>query len=183
MALTTLAAVKQYLQIEQSDTSADLLLQRMIDAASATIENYCSRTFLSASYTEVFDGNGNRKMALSNFPVINVSSVVVNGQSIPLRSTPTGVGYTFNDITVKLVGYRFDDGMDNVAITYTAGLAIVPADVDIACCEMVAIRFKTLDRIGVTSKSLAGESISFTTSDFSDPVKRVLDQYKALHLS
>ncbi|MEN9885529.1 MAG: hypothetical protein RL758_107 [Pseudomonadota bacterium] len=181
MALTTLAKLKQYGHVESFED--DTLLLRMIEAASANIETYCSRTFLSANYTEVRDGNGNRRMSVSNFPMTAVSSVTINDQPIPLRTTALGNGYTFDDITVKLSGYRFDEGMNNVVIAYTAGLVDVPQDVDLACCEMVMLRYKTLDRIGVSSKSLAGESITFTNDDFSDSVRRVLDQYKTLHLS
>ena len=176
MALTTLAKVKQYGQIESFEH--DLLLTRMIDAASATIERYCGRTFLQASYIETRDGTGQRRMTLRNVPVTNVVSVTVNGRDIPERPSATGQGFTFDQYGVKLTGYDFTDGYDNVAISYTAGYAEVPDDVDMACCELVALRYKTLDRLGVSSKSLAGESISFSQGDFSEPVKRALEQYR-----
>lgn len=176
MALTTLAKVKQYGQIESFEH--DLLLQRMIDAASATIEKYCGRTFLQANYTESKDGSGQRRMTVRNIPVTAVASVTVNDKPIPARQSATGQGFTFDEYGVKLTGYDFADGYDNVVISYTAGFAEVPADVDMACCELVSLRYKTLDRLGVSSKSLAGESISFNMGDFSDPVRRALDQYR-----
>lgn len=176
MALTTLAKVKQFGQIESFED--DLLLVRMIDAASAAIEQYCSRQFESQSYSEVLDGTGQRKMTLRNVPVTAVASVAVNGRAIPARPAVTAQGFTFDQYGVRLVGYTFEAGASNVEITYTAGFAAVPADVDMACCEMVALRYKMLDRLGVSSKTLAGESISFSTTDFSEPVRRVLDQYR-----
>lgn len=175
MALTTLAKVKQYGQITEFES--DTLLVRMIEAASAAIENYCSRTFLAAQYTEVRDGTGQRKLTMRHFPVTNVSSVSINGQVIPARLSPLNNGYTHDDYTLKLSGYLFDEGMDNVVVVYTAGLATVPEDVQSACAEMVMLRYKSRDRIGVSSKSLAGETISFTADDFPDYVTRVLDQY------
>lgn len=178
MALTTLANVKQYLQMEPSDTSADALLQRMIDAASATIERYCGRTFLQSNYIDVLHGTGHRRVALRNIPVTAVASVTVNDKPIPARQGAMGQGFTFDKHCVSLTGYSFTDGYDNVEISYTAGFAEVPDDVDMACCELVSLRYKTLDRLGVTSKSLAGESISFNMGDFSEPVKRALEQYR-----
>lgn len=178
MALTTLANVKEYLQINPLDTYADNLLKRMIDAASVTIERFCGRTFLQATYNEVIDGTGQRKMPLRNVPVSAVASVTINGQPVPARPAVTGNGFTFDKYGVRLTGYAFTIGLDNVAITYTAGFAAVPDDVDMACCELVSLRYKTIDRLGVTSKSLAGESISFNTGDFSDPVRRTLEQYR-----
>lgn len=178
MALTTLANVKQYLGIEPGDTSADALLERMINAASATIERYCGRTFLQATYTDVMHGTGQRRMSLRNIPVTAVTSVTVGGRAIQPRQSETGQGFTFDKYCVSLTGHSFADGYDNVVISYTAGFAEVPADVDMACCELVSLRYKTLDRLGVTSKSLAGESISFNMGDFTEPVRRALDQYR-----
>lgn len=176
MALTTLAKVKQFGKIESFED--DLLLTRMIDAASATIELFCGRTFVSQSYTETKDGTGQRKMTLRNVPVTAVASVTVNGQPISARPEVQGNGYTFDAYGVRLTGYAFTVGLDNVRVVYTAGFAAVPPDVDMACCELVTLRYKTLDRLGVSSKSLAGESISFNQGDFSDPVRRALDQYR-----
>lgn len=175
MALTTLAKVKQYGQITEFES--DTLLVRMIDAASTAIEQYCSRTFLSQQYTEVRDGTGQRKLSMRHFPVTDVTSVSINGKTIQRRTSPLGIGYTYDDLSIKLSGYTFDNGMDNVEVVYTAGLPAVPADVEIACAEMVMLRYKARDRIGVSSKSLAGEQITFTADDFPDYVTRVLDQY------
>jgi len=174
--LTTLAKVKQYGQIESVEY--DLLLIRMIEAATATIETYCGRKFETQTYTETMDGTGQRKMSLRNVPVTAVASVTIDGKSIPARPSATGNGFTFTQYDIRLTGYAFNLGFDNVQVEYTAGFADVPPDVDMAVCEMVSLRHKSLDRLGVTSKTLAGESISFGTSDFSDPVRRALDQYR-----
>lgn len=178
MALTTLENVKEYLQIDAEDTDADALLQRMIDAASVTIEKYCQRKFLQANYTEVKDGTGQPRMTVRNIPMTAVASVTVNDKPIPVRPSATGNGFVFDEYGVKLTGYTFTDGYQNVVIQYTAGFAAVPDDVDMACCELVGLRYKTIDRLGVSSKSLAGESISFNMGDFSDPVRRTLEQYR-----
>lgn len=176
--LTTLAKVKQYLGIATDDTSDDDLLTRLINAASMAIEVYCSRTFLSAAYTETRDGTGTRKMTMRNFPVTAVASVFVDGQAVPARLSPLSNGYTFDDLKVALTGYVFTSGMGNVTVTYTAGFASVPYDIEQACIEAVSLRYKAKDRLGVNSKSLAGESISFTNDDFPDYVTRVLRQYQ-----
>ena len=106
-----------------------------------------------------------------------MQSVSINGQAIPARTSPLGSGYTFDDLAIKLTGYTFDAGPDNVTVTYTGGLSAVPNDVELACCEVVMLRYKARDRMGVSSKGLAGETIHFTNDDFPDYVTRVLDQY------
>lgn len=179
-ALTTLAKLKQYGQV--SSFEDDTLLVRMIDAASAAIERYCSRVFALATYTEVRDGEGQRKLFMRRFPVTSVLSLTINGRSIPSRPSPLSPGYTFDDLTIRLTEYRFEEGIDNIVVSYTAGLAAVPADVEEACCEVVMRRYKQRDRIGVESKSLAGESISFDPDDFPAHIVRVLDRYRVVGL-
>ena len=176
MALTTVAKVKQFGQIESF--ADDLLLQRMIDSASEQIEQFCGRTFLSSSYVEVRDGTGQVKMTLRHAPVTAIASLAINGNTIPPRPTVNASGYTFDEFGLRLSGYEFTVGLSNVEVAYTAGFANIPADVDMACCEMVAMRYKRLDRLGVSSKSLAGESISFSQTDFNDAVRRTLNQYR-----
>lgn len=176
--MVTLEKVKQYGNVTEFES--DTLLVRMIAAASAAIENYCSRVFASALYTEVRNGTGNRSLSMIRFPITAVTGVRVNDQTIPLRTSATGNGYTFDEYSVRLSGYRFDEGYGNVEITYTAGLPDVPADIELACCEVVMLRYKSRDRMGVTSKSLAGETISFTNDDFPEYVTRVLNQYRSV---
>lgn len=180
MALTTLAKLKQYGGIEEFE--ADTLLLRMIDAASEFIESYCSRKFANEARTEVRDGTGTRKMAMRHYPITAVASVKINGLAVPARTSPLASGYTFDDYTIRLTGLEFDEGVDNVEITYTAGVTTVPAAVEQACCEMVMLRYKARDRIGVSSKSLAGETISFRSDDAPGYVLRSLDQYAMVGL-
>lgn len=61
---------------------------------------------------------------------------------------------------------------------FTQGLPEVPADVDFACCELVALRYKEKDRIGEISKNLAGQTVSYSQKDISDFGRSVIDQYK-----
>lgn len=179
MALTTLVKVKEYAG-DISDTSDDALLTRLIDSVTKDIEQYCSRTMASASYTDTMDGNGGRKMPLLQFPITAVVGVTINGQSIPVRTSPTSFGFTFSDSQVHLTGYTFDYGIDNVSIDYTAGYSTIPADLEQACIETVLLRYKSRDRVGITDKTLSGQRISFEGRSFSESVMNVLDNYKAV---
>jgi len=115
---------------------------------------------------------------LRNFPVLNVSSVSVDGVAIPLAQSSRQDGYQFNDIGVYLNGYTFTRGLQNVAIAYTAGYPEPPVDIKQAVTELVAMRFRERDRIGVSSKSIAGENMSFTVADMPDSVKTILHNYR-----
>ena len=71
--LTTLAKVKEYLQI--TDTDDDTFLTSLISNSSILIKSYCKRDFTSTSYTEYHNGNGTTELVLNNYPVISITSV------------------------------------------------------------------------------------------------------------
>ena len=113
--LTTLAAVKDWLGIDTSDS--DELLTRIIDAASQFALNYMNRGgFASQTFTENFRGNGKSSMLLRNWPVISVSSVGIGGSLVQASTLVQGglpsEGYTVSDArdapqSLELYGYHF----------------------------------------------------------------------------
>lgn len=176
--LTTLAKVKTWLGIASANTTDDALLTEMVSAYSEYIQTWLGRSILAASYTESRDGSGQTLMPFANYPVTAVSSVSVNGVTIPVAASVTGPGYRFTSTMLILNGYTFAPGYGNVQITYTAGYAAVPPELDRATCELVAMRYREKDRIGMTSKTLSGEIVSFITDDFSKSIKTILNNYK-----
>lgn len=72
-ALCDLEYVKDCLQV--SGSSEDSRLGQLILAASAGVERYCQRTFLSADYVELYSGNNTPRIALRKRPVTAVSEV------------------------------------------------------------------------------------------------------------
>lgn len=176
--LTTLARVKEWLNIKPADTSQDSLLNRMITAASAFVESWLNRTFAITAYSELLDGTGGRRMGLGNYPILTVTKVQVGTQLYSPAPAPGQLGYTFDKNAITLNQACFVRDKNNVVIEYTAGYASVPADIEQAVIEMIGLRFKEKDRIGVSSKTLAGETISFSQKDMSSSTKTLLTQYK-----
>jgi hypothetical protein len=78
--LITVEYAKTALQI--SGVTEDARLAVLVSAASAAVEKYCQRTFLSASYTEYYSGTNTQRLALRRRPVSAVTSVKLdsNGQ-------------------------------------------------------------------------------------------------------
>ena len=171
--LTTLATLEQWLGLA-SGNADEALLGRLITAASGFIENWCGRKFVSQAYTETRDGPGGSRLIFAHSPVTVVASVVVDDIAIP-AGTP---GYHFTDLMIDLSGYRFTAGRQNVALSYTAGYAVIPAELEQACIELCAFRYRELDRIGISSKGMAGESTSFVIKDVPDSVIAALVPYR-----
>jgi hypothetical protein len=192
--LTTLTNVKEYLAIDPGETSVDALLARLVSSESARFSNLSNNPITSASYTETVDGNGTRYYVPKNYPVLSVTSVTVDGNAIPARASVSDNGFALVQNRVELVGYMFTSsraaiyysvypsfsvsaGVGNVTIVYTAGYQTVPADVDQAVCEMVALKFRGRDRVGLMSQSVGGETLSYQTLTLPESVQSVIDNY------
>ena len=72
--LITLARAKQNIQAI-TDTSQDAPLATLITALSDAIEKYCRRDFTSRSYDELYNGGGDRRVLLRQYPIQSVQSV------------------------------------------------------------------------------------------------------------
>jgi hypothetical protein len=173
--LTSLANVKAWLSI-QTDTD-DVVLSRLISSASQYIQSWLNRLFASQTYTERRGGTGTDVMAFADYPVTAVTSVIVDGSTIPL-SNGISYGYLFDDKFLYFIGGRFGMSRMNVQLTYTAGYASVPLEIEQSCIELIGIRYKERQRIGENSKSIGGETVSFDVKDMPNSVKTILNNYR-----
>jgi hypothetical protein len=116
------------------------LVAQLITAVSRQILSTLSRpSILPAPFTEVLDWLPSRRFMLRNYPVLSVSSVVVDNTLIPALAspaevgvTPTSPGYGYflapwdglppgRPQTVEIDGYRALRSRNNVVIAYSAG--------------------------------------------------------------
>ncbi|HVI52917.1 MAG TPA: head-tail connector protein [Candidatus Sulfotelmatobacter sp.] len=179
--LTSLDRAKAWLGLTDPDqTEDDLLLSWLITAASAFIASWCGRDFASQGYIETRDGTGNVRMPFANSPVTAVASLLIDNRPIPPGDPVSAPGYYFTPSMLMLNGFSFSRGLGNVVITYTAGLPGIPPDLEQACIELVGLRFREKDRIGLTSKGLAGESTGFQQADMPASVQTVLQFHKRI---
>jgi hypothetical protein len=89
--LITLARGKQNIQ-SITDASQDALLSVLITAVSEAVEKYCRRTFVSRAFDELYNGTGDRRLLLRQYPVQSVQSV---------RYRPVTVLKTINNATAQ----------------------------------------------------------------------------------
>lgn len=174
--LSSLDQVKAWLSL--SNNTDDALLMRLIGAASAFIETYLGRSIACRDYREIINGNGKPILLLANYPVRAVTQVLVDGRSLPATTALGLPGYRFDDLSLFLAGEIFRRGHQNVEICYQAGYAQTPPDIEQACIELVALRYRERERIGHQSKSLAGETVSFFIGDMPASVKTLLAPYR-----
>lgn len=152
--------------------NADPLLARLVTAQSMLLETWLNRPINSRALSETHDGHGGRNLHLRAFPVSAVASVAVDGVA--------ATGYTFSSSGVLQLpdGQAFTRGQENVVVAYTAGYNPTPPDLAQACAELVALRFKERDRIGVTTQALAQGNTSFAREDFPPHILAILNDYR-----
>ena len=176
--LTTLDNVKNWLSPPLTTSGDDALLTRLITAASQFIETWLNRAIASQAYVETRDGNGGNRLVTAHSPITGVTSLTIDGEAIPIAPTPLAAGYIFSPTAIYLQGRRFTPGFQNVVLSYTAGYASTPPEIEQACIELVVLRYKERDRIGQVSKNLAGEVVAFTQKDMPADVQTLIDQYR-----
>jgi hypothetical protein len=145
--LTTVAALKAWLAIPATNTASDPALAQLVTAVSRMICAYLSRpSLLPRAYAERYDGQGNHRILLRNWPVLSIQNLMVWNQVIaPANPPPTGgaqSGYLLSpwngappgsmqwlDIYSSLYESwvdttAYDRGQQSVSVDYTAGYAV-----------------------------------------------------------
>lgn len=193
--LTTLANAKSWLNIPASQTSEDTLLSRLVTAESLHFLLTINRANLNtASYAEKRNGSGGSVLLVRNYPLISVQGLTIDTVNVP--ASPDGVqpGYVFNDSSISLVGspyagaytggpsaylpsYAFNKGYGNIVVSYTAGYAQLPPEVEQAVIELVALRYRERGRIGLTSEHMGAQTTSYLVKDLPASIQSVISQY------
>jgi hypothetical protein len=133
--LVTLAELKRWLLVTSSDDD-DVLTGLITDTSRAVASLLARPSLLPLVGTDVFDGTGQSALMLRRWPVISIASCTVGGVVYGPASAP-GVGGAPGFVLdsadpappgrmqrLALRGARFVPGVQNVAVTYTAGYGI-----------------------------------------------------------
>lgn len=168
--LTTLEAAKQYLRIAQNKD--DELLTRLITACTHFIETYCGRSLMAKDHQEVFSGRSLGYHMCKNGPVI---SATAKGDGKDLA-----IGLSNGFMVTLDKGASFPQGFYNCILTYRAGYEVPPPDLEQACLELVGIKYKTIEHLDVSQKSMQGETVSYIVKDMPDYVKVILKPYRKM---
>jgi hypothetical protein len=178
------------------------LIQRLITSASTAIQGWLgydvqSGSMLAATaYSEkldaVTDGMGWRDqyiyaITVSWPPILSVSSVMLDSVVVPSGGDPVKTpGYFIDSNAAKarqifVNGYRpWVRGIRNVSVSYVGGYAAIPYEVEQACLETIGLRYREIERIGVRSKSLAGETVSYIVNELSPSAMAQLQPYRRI---
>lgn len=125
--VVSLSDAKAHLNIPASRTGDDEELRSFIEATTAVVERFAGAV-LRASHTQTFDG-GREAVVLAHTPILSVASAAESGAVV----APSGYSLDGDSgvLTRMAGGYRsrWLPGTGNVAVTYTAGRQVIPANV------------------------------------------------------
>lgn len=161
-------------------------LQQLVTAISQAAATYCATNFIQATYTETCNGTGTGMLLPHNQPITAVASISVCGHALSPGVGGGQSGFVFDTECLYLLGgARFPRDLQNVVVVYTAGftnlaasVCTIPYDLRQAVVEAVADRFKRRQNIGIVSKTIAGETITYSAKDFPQSSKFIFNLYQ-----
>lgn len=172
--LVTIEQVRDWVLNDLADSSKDLVLTLIADAASERLERDTARIFRSRAVTDRHIGDGaGSVLYLKRYPIISITSFTTDG--VAVDATRYYVDAERGRIVLKN-GAVFGDNAD-LAITYTAGYAAadLPSDAVEVCLHLCkrAYQLKTKGGQSFQSVSMGGHSFMMRDTLPSDIVKAI----------
>jgi uncharacterized phiE125 gp8 family phage protein len=165
--LTTLARVKEYLQLSSTNSTWNDILNSLITQCSKAIDKYCQRVFISTgSVTEFYDGKRQRELVLRKHPVVSVTSVHDDYARVFPASTLVNSADYYVDTDRGIIKFdvTLSEGRGNIKVVYSAGytdIASLPPNVVLAANKLVAAVFNKRKDDGQQGASLGNVSYSY----------------------
>jgi len=186
MALDTnaLCTVNDITNFIGTDNTEDRdVFEGLINSISTLFESYCDRHFVSATYTEYYDGQDGQEVVYTReYPITSVSGLWDDTTWV----WGDGEKYAATDYRIATDGlsvglypsYSFYNSRGNIKITYVAGYSTIPADLKQACVNEVVRLYKRRNTIDVSAISMSDGSITVLSDDLMPTTKLVLAKYK-----
>lgn len=129
-ALTTAAKCLDYLGLSADKAT---IIDRLVDVATAKIERFCNRQFVSRSYTSWLDGSGDIYQFIPNYPIITLSRVCTQtrgAMSVTNDAAETALAYA--TVSASTTGLSLSYGGSASSLLYAdyATLTLLVAAVD-----------------------------------------------------
>jgi len=163
----TIDDVREFLQLDIDEESKIASCMRAIVAATAAIRNYCHQEIELSEDDEItLDCWGGQRLFLPQVPVVSVSSVVEDGDSLTAGSDED---YQLGQYGILYrVGKNWASGVQIVTAVYTHGYETIPDDVVDVCTRAASrafqagLRASEMDGVpGIVSTSLGDFAVSF----------------------
>ena len=174
-------------------TKDDNRINKLITSVSQLVKTYCGTTIVdhhSSDKVEEFSVSwGTNLVQLTESPFVSITSVQERASFADSYTTIPGTEYyvdnstdTVYRVTTSGSAKNWPTGPASVKITYKAGYATCPTDLELAVIDLVTYYLKDEHK---ARQTMQGASIQNSSSSsqrnnvaFPDHIKRVLDLYK-----
>lgn len=192
--LVAVADLKTYLAITSSTLDAKLTAVKA--DIEAMVKTYCGRDLLvpSTPYTEYYDGDGSQRLIVNQRPIISVTSIYLDpsslftaGTLVPNLNSGSPAELISNQRQlnagiIDLFSYAFYRGRRSVKITYSAGYATVPADlqraVKLICAK--AWKMQDLQMTGQISQQVGDKTVTYEPDTWPKEAAEILRLYRRI---
>lgn len=194
--LVSVADLKAFLAI--TSTSMDTKLTALKADIEAMVKTYCGRDLLvpSTDYTEYYDGDGSLQLIVNQRPVISVASIYIDpsclfesGTLVPNLNSGSPAelissARKLNSGIIELFSYAFLRGRRSVKITYSAGYATVPSDLQRAVKLIAAKAWKMQDlqMTGQISQQVGDKTVTYEPDSWPKEAAEILHRYRRIEL-
>jgi hypothetical protein len=211
--LTTVDQVKSWIPGLQASTSDDALIQACITAwgfewlqrtgmGNQSGDFHQSPFNAICPFAETYDGCGTLRLFLRNRPIVDVTSLTINGVQIAKSSGFSSAGFVIDGARKSIAlrvglgwgnlwqswqagsyrafgGLRFWQGIQNVEVQYTAGYNDTPADIVQCANKVVQLNYKRRSYADERTRAMAGGGGTISFRDWDIPVEClfVVDRY------
>lgn len=188
--LTQLATLKARLKIEDSYLVEDVILTNFIKLVSGRFQKECNRVFdRAAAATEEFDAD-ETEVRCGRYPIETVAQWDLKTNETEGWVLQTGIDFLIKRACVISLYAPLGTWRQRGRVSYAGGYVLpgttpgagqtaLPDEVEQACVEQCAWLFQNRNRLGMTSVSGEGASISsFAQLDLLPSVKPVLKKYE-----
>ena len=126
-------------------TTDNALIEDLIAGHSEWIAQYLDFTISTVTATnDLYNGNGSRALPLKRRPIVEVRRVEVDGVEVPKAEEATDQGWVLDDATLRLRGYQFARGVQNVLVVTEWGYDEIPKILQAACLKLTIVRYKDI---------------------------------------
>ena len=167
-------ALSKYLRKDVGSDDAQEL-ERLAKAAIALVERETGWTLTKDTATETHDGDDSDVLFVDRAPLVSVSSLSIDEIDIPASTGISVLGYVISGNMIRLRGYTFSEGVQNIEVTLVGGYETIPADFVQKIVEIAAFWFVRKTAIGQASTQFDRETVTYQTSELSDGIKAWLN--------
>lgn len=201
-ALTTLEPVLIELKLfsQDEDYATSRLLERKINAYSEWVERALGRKLGRKNYVEKYSGNNRQRLLLNQWPIININSIKVNGDTLDAALYECDANHKLQGVVYKTDGWTAESylmglvgepgpSLRTIEVNYDAGYVLpkddalltprtLPYDLEDLVIALIAYDYAQQGSKGLKSFKITDVEWVWNTG-LAQQYQAILDRYKS----